>query len=462
MQYRNILAYSSITFGSSLINSIFDFYYVRTFLHIYKINNSWFNVAQFVYMVWNAVNDPLFGYLQDSSNIKIFRVRSLAVLVGAPIYSLSFLTPWFPLFSNRPDWLVGLHLIISLCFFDSLLTFVLLAQCALFAEISPSASDRAQLLKYSQVASILGSSSVFVVDYISESQKNFVTFQFLCVIVAALSCCVMCYSGQNVRVAKKYEPLLDQNTENVQTNSTQPSWLKLTFQICRQRNFVCFVIMNFLQIFHITYSSNFFLIFAEVLMGSQLPAFVRSVLAGSTYLIPQILGILANPFIVRYGSYHIILFSFYVKLALAVFLFISGPKFVYFLALFFVLDKSIPSATFSQFNMPLADIIDDDMVINQRSSPISSLVFGTNALFTKPAQSFAPMLIVHILNSYGYQERQNVTITAKANEELRTMMFNIMCYLPAIIALLQIIVWNFYTLRGKRAKTSEEPGNSLL
>ena len=37
------------------------------------------------------------------------------------------------------------------------------------------------------------------------------------------------------------------------------------------------------------------------------------------------------------------------------------------------------------------------------STPVSSLVFGTNALFTKPAQSVAPMLIVAILSSYGYE-----------------------------------------------------------
>ena len=37
------------------------------------------------------------------------------------------------------------------------------------------------------------------------------------------------------------------------------------------------------------------------------------------------------------------------------------------------------------------------------SSPVSSLVFGTNALFTKPAQSLAPMLVVAILSSYGYE-----------------------------------------------------------
>lgn len=40
-------------------------------------------------------------------------------------------------------------------------------------------------------------------------------------------------------------------------------------------------------------------------------------------------------------------------------------------------------------------------------SPLSSMVFGTNALFTKPAQSLAPMLVVTILNQFGYENLNN-------------------------------------------------------
>lgn len=36
------------------------------------------------------------------------------------------------------------------------------------------------------------------------------------------------------------------------------------------------------------------------------------------------------------------------------------------------------------------------------------MVFGTNALFTKPAQSLAPMVVVTILNQYGYYNLNNV------------------------------------------------------
>ena len=47
----------------------------------------------------------------------------LLICYSVNLYICSFLTPWFPLLSDRPDWMVGLHLLISLCFFDSLLTF---------------------------------------------------------------------------------------------------------------------------------------------------------------------------------------------------------------------------------------------------------------------------------------------------------------------------------------------------
>ena len=36
--------------------------------------------------------------------------------------------------------------------------------------------------------------------------------------------------------------------------------------------------------------------------------------------------------------------------------------------------------------------------------PISSTVFGSNALVVKPSQSLCPMLVVGILNRYGYEQ----------------------------------------------------------
>lgn len=47
-----------------LMQTTFMFYYVKVFLNVFHVNEYWFNVAQVLFMIWNAINDPLFGYIQ--------------------------------------------------------------------------------------------------------------------------------------------------------------------------------------------------------------------------------------------------------------------------------------------------------------------------------------------------------------------------------------------------------------
>ena len=61
----NALAYATTTFGTAAMSAIFNLYYVELFLGVYGVTPGWFHAAQAVYLVWNAVNDPLFGWLQD-------------------------------------------------------------------------------------------------------------------------------------------------------------------------------------------------------------------------------------------------------------------------------------------------------------------------------------------------------------------------------------------------------------
>nr|CAD2169201.1 unnamed protein product [Meloidogyne enterolobii] len=60
-----VLAIFLGNFGLGLLHTAFNFYYVKVFLNIFQVNEYWFNLAQFLFLIWNAINDPLFGYLQD-------------------------------------------------------------------------------------------------------------------------------------------------------------------------------------------------------------------------------------------------------------------------------------------------------------------------------------------------------------------------------------------------------------
>ncbi len=87
------------------------------------------------------------------------------------------------------------------------------------------------------------------------------------------------------------------------------------------------------------------------------------------------------------------------------------------------------------------------LVLTLYSSPLSSSVFAYNALFTKPAQSCAPMLGVAVLNRNFYQEKLTGDITSLQHQELSSAMFTLACAIPFVIGLLQIIVWRPYSIR---------------
>ena len=81
------------------------------------------------------------------------------------------------------------------------------------------------------------------------------------------------------------------------------------------------------------------------------------------------------------------------------------------------------------------------------------MVFGTNALVTKPAISLAPMIVTAILSHYGYQQISNAsasttsTLSADNMAELHHVMFIMACVVPMVMGSLQLLIWSLYTIR---------------
>ncbi|XP_029365310.1 transmembrane protein 180-like [Echeneis naucrates] len=451
------LAYAMTTLGAAMINNIFSFYYVKLFLNKYKISEGAFHQSQVVYMVWNAVNDPLFGYLQDNSRVPCCSQRRLSILYGAPLYSLAFLLAWFPWRSYTPgDWLSGLHLTVALCAFDGMLTFVLLAQCALFAEISSHHQSRLRLVKYSQVASLIGSSSVLFCGMVSGNMEDLSAFQAFTVLIAILSCGCMVYTGFHSESRfdrqgseSKAEGCVEQTSHQ---SAISFSMLRtLMWQILTNKDFQLFVLMNFFQVFMLAFFNNFTMIFSEHLIPPDvLPPLAKSIMYGAGFICPQLLVLSFQHLLHDVGYYRIILFTFYMEVAMAAIMLAFGPQHYYILAIFLTVNMVIIQAAFSLFSLPLADIIDTDLQKYKRSSPLSSMVFGTNALFTKPAQSLAPMTVLTILNQFGYDKLKEVGRDSNSStlESLHSVMFYLVCLVPFCVGAVQVLAWKPFSIRN--------------
>ena len=78
------------------------------------------------------------------------------------------------------------------------------------------------------------------------------------------------------------------------------------------------------------------------------------------------------------------------------------------------------------------------------------MVYGTNALVVKPAISLAPMVVVTILNRYGYDQLQKKTLMESQVEDLKSVMFTLICGIPLVVGMLQTLVWSYYTIRENK------------
>jgi hypothetical protein len=76
------IAYGTIMFCSSFMHNIFITYYVDLFTNVVRVDPLWFYLGQFIFMLWNAANDPLLGWLSDTTNCHEHAMRIFRQLVA--------------------------------------------------------------------------------------------------------------------------------------------------------------------------------------------------------------------------------------------------------------------------------------------------------------------------------------------------------------------------------------------
>lgn len=288
-----MFALAALATGFSFISSAFSFFYVKVFLNIYKVDEKWFQFAQTLFMIWNAINDPLFAYLQDTTNFRFSRTRRESVLYAAPFFALSFLVPWFPWteHSAAAPWITGLHLITALCLWDTMFTYVGLAYCCLFTEISTDNTVRLKMVRYTQIGNLLGSSSIFILQYMSDQLDNFSAFQTTSIFISVISLILMIYCGKHAHTERELESMTDAKSGDLAMKKRQDySYFGLLKQIFSSRDFLAFVVMNFFQEFHRTFLTNFFAIFGDqLIVKGTISSFTRSVFYGGSSTAAKVL-----------------------------------------------------------------------------------------------------------------------------------------------------------------------------
>ncbi len=173
MQYtiplKVCVLYGLINFCTSLIHNIFLVYHVQAFVSGFGLSKFSFWAAEIVFLVWNAINDPLFGWLLDkqllqegSTGATTANRRARVISFTGPFFSLAFLSTWFP------DWLPGfpgIRFVIVLCSYDTCTTLLDLMKGALLADLAVSQADRSRLGSAASIGQALSASGLVAITW---------------------------------------------------------------------------------------------------------------------------------------------------------------------------------------------------------------------------------------------------------------------------------------------------------
>ncbi|KAB5555625.1 hypothetical protein PHYPO_G00036300 [Pangasianodon hypophthalmus] len=429
--------YGSLALFVSILHNVFLLYYVDTFVSVYKIDKLSFWVGETVFLIWNSLNDPLFGWLSDRSflstpqsgsqisspEVVLKRLQSLAR--NGPLFALSFLAFWVA-------WAhPGLQFLICLCLYDGFLTLVDLNHNALLADLAVSANERT-MLGFAVVSRILCRRFQSEV----QSHRN--------------------GEGELLKELSVGQAPLAQTEKPI----TLGEYLK---QLSRHRNFMWFVSMNLVQVFHCHFNSNFFPLFLEHLLSDRISASTGSFLLGISYIAPHVNNLYFLTLCQKLGVYRVVRGLFLLKLVLSIAMLLAGADQVYLLCLFIASNRVFTEGTCKLLNLVITDLVDEDFVLNRRQQAASALLFGMVALVTKPGQTFAPLIGTWLLCVYtGYDifERgplkDSVAAVGVSGTEsslpLRQGCFYLLVFVPISCALLQLLAWSRFTLHGRRLR----------
>ena len=377
-----------------------------------------------VFGIWNAFNDPLFGYLSDHTKSKLGR-RIPYIRYGSFFYGLIFALSWIPFVPTQTGLFA--QMFASLFLFDTLYTAIATSIYVMPYEMATSNQARSSLLVWRLGFSILAMVIPLVLLPLVKPQvgESAVFFRVLMAGIGAFSAIILFvstffYKESNTRAAE-----------------AQPPFLRSVAQCFANRAFLNFEVLSFTVTFLMTILMTgviyYFDAFAAVPMPLCYGAMVVGVAAGMALWLNgrDRLGLKRCT----------VLMCLIFMLGCGAMVFWGGVPAVA-AAGFFAVGIGFSGG---MYLVPLinGDVIDYDEL--RTGARREGMYAGINSLICKPAISLANAVFPLILGLYGYDSTR--AIAAQAPLAKRGILVAWMA-LPAALLLICWITMHFYPLAG--------------
>ena len=418
--------------GTSLISGTYGALLPIFYQDYLGLSARWIGMASLVYAIWNAINDPLFGYLSDSTRSRWGR-RIPYMRFTAPFLALTFVLVWFAPPKAGQEALFW-WMLVSMLLYDTAYTIIGLSYASLLPEISESDAERNGLQISSSLFGLLGVLLGFLIPDLFRPKAGVIS-SLLPVQMAMVAVAVVCMGliiTTTFRVKERKEFTMVDHPLGL-LDSLRYTFTSRSFLVLASANFMS-ILMNSLILGAIFYLADYVLrmntmlllacLFIPLLIGVPVTSLIRArwgvVRTQQALLAVAGVGLVLIPIVPTA--------MIPACIALAGFG-LSGPQ------------------TLS--NVLFAQVADEDEV--RSGVRREGAFFGVNALLTKPAQSVALALSPFILEASGFVTREQ-NLGKIFLDQPATAVFGIKVIaglVPGLAMLLGALILFAYPLHGK-------------
>lgn len=428
------LAYSFGAVATALSYQAFSTYILFFYVDTLGLTASLAAIAMLIWGVWNAVNDPLFGFISDRTRTRWGR-RIPYIASGAIPLGIVYFLIWASPFDSSQMIPLFVYFLLFICLFDGLYSIVVLNWATLYPEMFPSLERRAEVNSLRQFFGVIG---LIIGIVLTPLLYSTIGWKWTGALFGAI-------------ISAAFLISLFGSRENRQFSADKPLGLKDAFvATLRNRSFLTFVI------------SNLFVQYTFTMVLAILPFYAKYVLGMGPHGTSTILACAFAAEIPMLFVWSRLAVKFGAK---AIYM-TAMASFAFFLVPFFFLSGLVPAAIacigigaslggiIVLSDVLISDVIDEDEL--KTGTRREGSYFGVNAFVTRFAIALEAASIGLTFTLSGY----NSTLTIQPASFLLGLRF-LVSALPMLGMILALVVMIYYPLSGKYLENVKNRKESL-
>ncbi|RMF42615.1 MAG: MFS transporter [Anaerolineae bacterium] len=395
------------------------------------------NLAGIVWLlfgIWNAINDPLFGYISDRTRSKLGR-RIPYIRYGAPLYALAFIACWVNWPGTQSNQtLMFIQLLTLLFIFDTLYTAIATSVYIMPYEMALSTRARGSIFVWKILFQLLATAVPLILVPIIQPGpgEDATTFRW-----------IMTAFGIGVGLVVYFSTFFYEE-KHFQQEEEQPPFLTALKECFTNRSFLVFETISFTIIYIQTALMQGVLYYFDELKVPGTPLY-------AALGIGVVLGVVLWVQAVRRKGVKFSMRGMTLVFAIGCLIMLMGGRQVAFATLgFFLFGVGFAGG---MYLIPLmnGDVIDMDE--HRTGLRREGMYAGVNSFITKPAISIAQAAFLWILGIFGYDQSLAKGLQSASAQ---TGILVAWTLIPALLMLICFVLLRWYPLAGAEWEAIKE------